>query len=222
MNKRFRILFYLTLCMALLLATTQALASPLDQQGKDTPTPKVPGAQATQKAIEKGLKQLDKPGKGKHVNFKGIVDAVNADSITLTLRDGSTVTVSLNSDTRIKFPGSKDSTLADIQPGMNAMVQAIRDQSDNLVARSVMVIPGKPVKVHRVGVVTAYSPGESVAIQDKNGNTFTFSLNEDTKLLPAARAGTLAVGSRVTVIAPRNPANDGTVAKGIVIHPAVP
>ena len=102
------------------------------------------------------------------------------------------------------------------------MVQAIRDQSDNLVARSVMVIPGKPAKAHRVGIVTAYSPGESITIEDKNGDTFTFSLNDDTKLLPPGRAETLAVGSRVTVIAPRDPASGGTLAKGIVIHPAVP
>ena len=222
MNKIYRILFYLVICMVLLFATTQVFASPSVQDEAATPTAKVPGAQATQKAIEKGNRQADKPAKGKHENYKGTVTAVNGDSITLTLRDDSTVTVSLSADTRIKMPGSKGAGIGDIQAGMNAMVQAIRDQGGNLTARSVMVIPGKPTKVHRVGVVTAYSAGESITIEDKDGNTFTFSLNDETKLLPADKADTLGVGSRVTVIAPRDPASGGFLAKGIVIHPDMP
>ena len=222
MNKRYRILLYLMVCMALLLAATQAFASPSSQQGNNPPKTKTPGAQATQKAIENVAKGAEKPTKGKHENFKGTVSAVDVNSITLTLLDDSSVTVSLNSYTRIKFPGPKASAPDGIQPGMNAMVQAIRDQSGNLVARSVVVIPGKPAKTHRVGTVTAYSAGASITIEDKDGNTFTFALSADTKLLPADRAGTLAVGSRVTVIAPRNPASSGLTASGIVIYPAVP
>jgi len=222
MNKKYRILLYLMMCVALLLATTQAFASPSSQQGNNPPRTKTPGAQATEKAIENAAKDADKPAKGKHENFKGTVSAVDANSITLTLRDDSSVTVSLNSSTRIKFPGPKDSAPDGIQPGMNAMVQTIRDQSGNLVARSVMVIPGKPAKTHRVGTVTAYSAGASITVEDKDGNAFTFALSGDTKLLPADRAGTLAVGSRVTVIAPRDPASSGLTASGIVIHPAVP
>ena len=85
-----------------------------------------------------------------------------------------------------------------------------------------MVIPGKPTKIHRVGVVIAYTPGVSITIQDKNGNEFTFTLTGETKLLPAERAEELAVGSRVTIIAPRDPASGGVTVKGIVIHPAKP
>jgi hypothetical protein len=132
------------------------------------------------------------------------------------------VTVGLNAETRLKFPGPKDSAPASIEPGMNAMVQAIRDQDGNLIARAVMVIPGKPSRIHRVGIVTEYSAGGSITIQDKNGNTYTFALSADTRLLPLERAGELAVGSRVTVIAPRDPAGGGVTVKGIVIHPAKP
>jgi len=101
-------------------------------------------------------------------------------------------------------------------------VQAIRDESGNLVARSVMVIPGKPSKIHRVGIVTAYTPGASITIQDKDGNTFTFTITGEIKLLPPERADQLAVGSRVTIIAPRDPASGGVTVKGIVVHPAKP
>jgi len=215
--KVYRILLFVLVGFALLFASTQALASPTNMpNAKDTP-----GAKATEKADDKATKQADKPH-GKHENFKGTVAAVDSASITLTLRDGSSVTVSLSSDTRIKFPGPKDSAPQGIEVGMNAMVQAIRDESGNLVARSVMVIPGKPSKIHRVGIVTAYTPGASITIQDKEGNAFTFTITGDIKLLPPERAGELAVGSRVTIIAPRDPVRGGVTVKGIVIHPAKP
>jgi hypothetical protein len=214
--KKYRFVFYLILSAALLLATSQAFASP-SLQGNNTPGPKTPGAPATEKAKP----QDDKP-KGKRENFKGTISAVGADSLTLTLRDGSSATVSLTTETRIKFPGPKHSAPTSLEPGMNVMVQAIRDPSENLVARSVMVIPGKPTKVHRVGAVTAYTAGASITIQDKDGNSHTFLLDGEIKILPPHRAGTLGVGSRVTIIASRDPASGGVTVKGIVVHPPKP
>ena len=211
--KIYRVLLFLLVGFALLFASTQVLAGPTNMPNANTP-----GAKATEKAA---TKQADKPH-GKHENFKGTVAAVDAASITVTLRDGSSVSVGLTSDTRIKFPGPKNSAPQSIEVGMTAMVQAIRDESGNLVARSVMVIPGKPSKIHRVGIVTAYTPGASITIQDKDGNTFTFTITGEIKLLPPERADQLAVGSRVTIIAPRDPASGGVNVKGIVIHPVKP
>ena len=218
--KRYRLFLLLALSLSFLLVTSQVFASPSYGKG-GTPGPNPPGAQATEKADEKDTNQADKLN-GKHEHFKGTLSAADSASITLTLRDGSSVTIGLSADTRLKFPGPKDSAPTSLQPGMNVMVQAIRDQSDNLIARMVMAIPGKPTKIHRVGVVTAYTAGQSITIQDKNGNTYTFTLNADTKLLPAERAGMLSVGSRVTIIAPRDPAIGGVAVKGIVIHPSLP
>ena len=213
--KRISISVALVLVFALLVVATRVLASPASFQGQQ----QTPGAKATQKAEERTGNQGNTLN-GKHENYKGTVSAVDSSSITLTLRDGSSVTVGLISDTRIKFPGPKGSAPTGIQPGTTAMVQAIRDQAGNLVARSIMVIPGKPSKTHRVGVVTAYSAGSSITIQDKDGNLFSFALSAETRLLPAERADTLAVGSKVTIIAPRDPATGGATANGIVIHPA--
>jgi len=219
--KRYRIFLALTLGIALLFVTTQAFASPVNMpEAKGTPV-HTPGAPATEKANSNGAGQANNPH-GKHENFKGIVTAIDTNNITLTVRDGSSVTVGLNSDTRVKFAGPKDSAPSGIQVGMNVMVQAILDQSGNLIARAIMVIPGKPTKIHRVGVVTAYTAGSSITIQDKNGNSYTFTITGETKLLPAERAGMLAVGARVTIIAPRDPATGGVTVKGIVIHPAAP
>lgn len=220
--KQFRILLLLTLAAALLLVTSQVFASSSTLPTANTKAPKTPGVQATEKADDNATKQADKSARGKHENYKGVVSAVDSSSITLTLRDGSSVTIGIAADTRLKFPGPKDSRPTEIQTGMIAMVQAIRDPNNNLVARAVMVIPGKPTKIHRVGTVTAYKAGQSITIQDKKGNSYTFTLGADIKLLPAERAGDLAVGSRVTIIAPRDPASGGVTVKGIVIHPATP
>lgn len=220
--KTFRLFLFLILSMTFLLITSHAFASASSLQGEKTHPAKTPGAQATEKANEKATKQARQPQKGKHEHFKGMISAVDTTSLTLTLRDGSSVTIGLNADTRIKFPGPKNSGTPAIQPGMNAMVQAILDQNNNLIASKIMVIPGKPSKIHRVGIVTEYIAGSSITIQDKKGNTYTFALSAETKLLPAERAELLQVGSRVTIIAPRDAATGGVSVKGIVIHPATP
>jgi hypothetical protein len=233
--KIYRVLLFLLVAFALLFASTQAFASPADVPAKNTPavtkTPKVKTDQATQKADEKATKQAEKADdkatkqadkdKDKHKNFKGTVSAYDASSISLTLKDGSSVTIALTPETRIKFAGKKGSN-STIEAGMSAMVQAIGDENGEYTARAVMVIPGKPVKVHRVGTVTEYTAGSSISIQDKDGNTFNFTLTAETRFLPAERAGELAVGSRVTLIAPRDPASGGVNVMGIVIHPAKP
>lgn len=228
--KKLRILLFLVVASAFFLAATQAFASPAElPNAKNTP-----GANATQKAEEKATQQAEKeadaakqPGKndkpkGKRENFKGTIAASDASSFTLTLRDGSSVTVGLTADTRIKFPGPKNAAPGGLAVGMTATVQAIRDENGSLTALRVMVIPGKPSKIHRVGIVTAYTPSASITIQDKDGNTFTFALTGEIKILPPERAGQLAVGARVTLIAPRDPASGGVSVIGIVVHPAKP
>jgi hypothetical protein len=234
--KIYRVLLFLFVAFALLFASTQVLASPVDiPNAQNASTTKTPGAKATEKAGDKATKQAEKVEdkatkqankedklKGKHEHFKGTVTAVDSDSLKLTLRDGSPMTIGLTADTRIKFPGPKNSAPTSIELGMTASVQAIRDENDQLVALRVMIIPGKPSKIHRVGIVTEYTPGASIKIQDKDGNTYTFTITGEIKLLPAERAGELEVGSRVTIIAPRDPATGGVTVKGIVIHPAKP
>lgn len=219
--KKTPLLTILTLTISLFFITTQALAGPAtNMDGKKTPGPpnppgspqNTPGAQATQQADKHS-------NQGKHQNFRGTIAAVDASSLTLTLGDGSSVSFSLTGDTRIKIPGQNGSS-ASLQVGMQAMVQAIADENGNLTARAVMAIPGQPIRVHRVGWVTAYTPGSSITIQASDGSLYTFALTGDTIILPADRAGELAVGSRVTIIAPRDPSSLGWTARGIVIHPA--
>lgn len=237
--KKIVVLTVLVLAVSLIAVNAQVLASPAIAAPKKTPGPggppatfdpgkpsspgnsgqggglgpqKTPGAQATAHAGDMH---------GKPTMVRGTISAVDASSLTLTLADGSSVTIGLTSDTRIKVPGPQaqgDTLLA----GMQVMVMAFSDSNDQLVARAVMVIPGKPVSAHRVGTVTAYTAGSSITIQAMDGNSYTFGLTANTKILPANGAGPLAVGSRVTIIAPRDPSAVGWTATGIVIHPAKP
>ncbi len=89
--------------------------------------------------------------------------------------------------------------------------------------REAAVVAGESVSangedVRRVGIVTAYTPGASITIQDKKGAYYSFTLAPYLKILPASRAGTLCVGATVTVIAPANSPNNKQIAVGIVIH----
>ncbi len=197
--------------------------------GTGTPTPNqpgggpplVPGAQATAQANGQGQQgqQGQQAAHGGPTILRGtiatLVPPTSPTSMTIQLADGSSQTIGLTTDTNIKVPGPKsegDTLLV----GMHVVVMAFPDQSNNLVARMVLAIPGQPVRVHRVGTVTAYSAGTSITIKATDGNTYTFSLTSGTQILPSGSQVT--VGSVVTIIAPRDPSTLVWTATGIVVH----
>ena len=157
--------------------------------------------------------------KRKHENFKGVIIEMGETSLTLELKDGTSVTIALTADTVYKMRGNKEGDAADLQTGMRAVVQAVRTDEDTLTARRVRIIPDKPERVHRVGIVTEYLPGESITIQAKDGQFYTFLLTAETKILPEPRVNLLVSGARVTIIAPRDPGEQTLTASGIVVHP---
>ena len=77
-------------------------------------------------------------------------------------------------------------------------------------------------EVERVGLVLAYTEGQSITIMDQHGDQFTFELDSDLKIVPPDRAHLLAPGAYVTVIAPNNGHDGKLIATGIVIHPHIP
>lgn len=175
------------------------------------PPPMTPGAKATEKAEPHGKPTI----------LRGTITVLNSTSLTLTLIDGTTAVVGLTPDTQIRVPGPK-SEGDTLLMGMHVVVMAFADQNNNLVARAVMVIPGQPVRVHRVGTVTAYTTGTSITtsitIKATDGNTYTFGLTPDTQILPPGSQVT--VGALVTIIAPRDPSTLVWTATGIVVHPS--
>jgi hypothetical protein len=211
----------------LFFSTASAFGSPADSASLAKPTtvpggkpttspggkpPVTPGAKATEHAAQP---------KGKRATYRGTVAAVGDASLTLTLADASSLTFAVTNDTRINVPTAGHSaTLADVNTGVPALIQAAQAGDGTLTALHVIIIPGKPTRIHRVGIVTAYSAGASITIQDKDGNTDTFVLTVDTKILPEARAGELAVGSRVTIISRRDVTGGPAAAQGIVVQPS--
>lgn len=183
---------------------------------------KTPGAQSTEKASERAAESQKDAGEkgGQKQNFKGtLVDLHNSD-LTIKLDDGTTRTFTIGSGSKIKVPGGKKAqSPSEIQKGSKVMVQAITT-TDPMTARHVMIIPGKPATSHHVGTVTEYAAGSKITIQPKKGDPVTFTLTPQTKILPAERAGELAVGSRVTLIYGRNVSGDAPEVRGIVVHPA--
>lgn len=238
--KKSAIFVILTMVVGLLLATTQVFASPVTVVAKNTekphgpPTPIETGVPPTENGMGvppaqngNGAPPAHTPGAqatahaglhGKPQIFRGTLTGVNSSSLTMTLADSSSVTIGLTPDTRIHVPGpnSAGDTLV---VGMQVVVMAFTDQNNALVARMVVAIPGQPERVHRVGKVTAYTAGSSITIQATDGNTYTFGLTSDTRVLPQDQAANLAVGSLVTIIAPRVPSSPGWIARGIVVHP---
>ncbi len=77
-------------------------------------------------------------------------------------------------------------------------------------------------EVERVGLVIAYTEGQSITIMDQHGDQFTFELDSHLKIVPPDRAHLLAPGAYVTIIAPNNFHEGKSIATGIVIHPHIP
>jgi hypothetical protein len=212
MKKSF-LLVSLLVILSMLFATTQVMAAPKpDKPGNPTPKEKTPNPDQPSNPSEKG------PKNGKPQNFKGTVTAVTDTGFTLLLADGTSVDLAVDASTQIKIPTLKNATLKELNLNVGAVVQARDDGTGKLVAKKVLVVPGKPVHFHRVGVVTDYQAGISITIKDKDDVLTTFLLTPDTKILPPELASTLAKGVTVTIISRRDPTGGALTAQGVVIH----
>lgn len=178
-----------------------------------------PGAKATEKADNRATQVKGKP-KGDRVTYRGTVAAVGQDSLTLSLEGGGSKTFVIAPSTQIRIPTlSGNATLADVHVGDQALVQVLKNDPSQ-TALFVSVVPGKPAPVHRVGTVTAYTPGVSITILDHTGSgSSTFLIAPETKILPKDRANELGIGSLVTIISRRDVTGGPLTAQGIVVHP---
>lgn len=219
------LLTILLIAGALVLLSSQAIAAPQSIEAKKTPAAadKDPEARATQKAEAQALraeaKALKAAEKVKKENYLGTISAVDAGNVTLLLKDGSVLVFAVTEETRLAMPTLKEATLEDFELGRKVKVKAIRAEDDTLTALSMKLVPGKPVKKYRVGIVTEYTPGESITIQAKEDKVFTYLLTEDTKILPTEREELLKVGAKVTIISPRDLTKIEQTALKIVVHP---
>jgi hypothetical protein len=194
---------------------TIAAPGPGDDSGTKNPEKNQPS--------DKNVRNTDSAnGKpAKPVNYSGTISAVDAGSLTLTLKDGSQVKFILNTDTKVKISGlGNGATLADLEAGGSATVRATKDDAGALVADTVEEKTEKAKLTHFAGTVTGYQPGASITIQDKKGASFTFQISADAKIKfdPKNGGDTLAVGSEVTIVALWDPAGGTANAKEIDVH----
>jgi hypothetical protein len=224
--KKFTFIFSFLLVISLfIVATTQVYGSSSTANDGSLSEGNLPGVKPTKKVNDHTPGPPEKTketAKGKPVNIKGFIASADVSSLVITQSDGSTVTVLITADTRIKISSmGKEGGVTALKAGMQVGVQAT-EKDGVLTARSIHVIPGKPTQSHNIGVVTDYQPGVRVSIAAKDGFTYTFLLSEDVKILPEERLSLLVVGAYVTVISPRDVTTTDLIATGIVIHPAVP
>jgi hypothetical protein len=129
----------------------------------------------------------------------GLVDSVGSDSITLKQKDGSLVTIAVNSDTKIHVNG-KPGSLSDIEQGYRAVVH--RTAADR---------PAKAIKAYERHGTGSYLRGvvdsvgsDSLTVKLRNGSSVTVAVNADTKIRlaghGAAALSDIKAGYRVNVL----------------------
>lgn len=202
--------------------------------------------QAEVRATEKA-ERMEAKLAGKKYHFRGEVTEVTETTLTVELKGGGVEVFALTDATVFKIPTlGQGATWEELNVGVQVMVTAVKpaeepvdpnatvtvtevptvDPSATPVAEvgeftavKVQVIPGKPEKIHRVGVVTEYVAGEKIIIEAKDGELYEFELSETTKILPEERVDLLVVGAKVTIISRRDPTGGPLAAQGVVVHP---
>ena len=117
----------------------------------------------------------------------GVVASVGADSITLTKKDGSSVTIPVTVDTEIRING-KSASLSDIGEGDRATV---RRASADGPATSINAGENRGRRVV-AGVVDAVG-ADSITIEQRNGASATIEVTGDTKIRVKGHSGAAAL-----------------------------
>lgn len=162
------------------------------------------------------------PPLNKHHSFVGNMTSISDDSFVVTTKNGD-VTITVNSETKYKVPGADNATLDNFNVGDRVAILAVEVTTDSgveNVALHVILIPGRPIYIHRVGTIESYQAGASITLKDRKGETSTFIVTGDTKIVfkkGATNSTEPKVGDRATVIARRDPAADQFTAKAIIV-----
>ena len=92
---------------------------------------------AAAKAEREAEKAERKEGKGKKVNFRGTVAAVDAATLTVDVGGSSQVVFALTEKTSIKVPTVKSATWESLNLGVQVMVQAVevKEETEPVAAR---------------------------------------------------------------------------------------
>ena len=143
----------------------------------------------------------------------GTVTAVDADSLTLKSRDGSTRTIDLTGSTTFKLGGAEGKK-SDIKVGSIVVVTGSQGSGDAFTASTVRI----QVRLDRVvGEVTAKTK-DSITVKQRDGSTVTLKVGAATKFAVRGAGSPalddIAVGMKVVAVGTRNA--DGSLAASLV------
>jgi hypothetical protein len=154
---------------------------------------------------------------GKRHSFEGTIKSKVDTTLVVTTKKGDE-TFKVNSDTEYKVPGMKNAALDNFKIGNKVSVSTREVTISGTVvqvAQRLTLIPGKPIKVKRTGIITAYVENTSITVQDKKGNSTTFIIDANTKISLKKGVTGIAVGDQATISARRYPAESQFTAKTI-------
>lgn len=144
---------------------------------------------------------------------EGTVTAYTAgSSITINDEDGNPATFVINADTKINYP--KDITT--IIPGNSVKVASTEDAAGTTLTATMINVEKLSKEVRNSGVVTAYTAGSSITINDLKGNPATFVINADTKINYPEGITSIVLGDSVNISGTRG--TDGTTLTANVIN----
>jgi hypothetical protein len=171
--------------------------------------------------VNNAIRIMAKAPLAKHHAYVGILINWSEGGFTVTPKKGDAVDIVVNDQTKYKVPGVKDATINNFKDDDKVAVLAV--ESDEVItALHVVLIPGKPVFVQRVGTIKDYVEDEYITLDGKKGES-TFTVTADTKFI--SKNGALVppediVGQRAVVIAQRVPSEDTFTARTILVFPA--
>jgi len=117
----------------------------------------------------------------------GEVQAKTDDSITVKLKDGSTVQLVVDAETKIKT-GDKDASGMDAVPVGSRVAVLAENTTSSPAALRVMVVPGQPQREHRTFTLVEAN-GNIVVVEDETGNRLEIEIDHE---ISDAIAGELA------------------------------
>ncbi len=129
--------------------------------------------------------------------YFGTVAEISSQKLKLTTKDGI-LELNVIAETTVSTPGKEQAAVADVKAGDKIAVLAF-DQSGNLIARQIRVIPAKPSTSHKTGVII-----------EKTANTLTIQDEAGTKTVIDIPAGVTdkELGQLLTIITRKGPSSD--------------
>jgi hypothetical protein len=119
----------------------------------------------------------------------GKVQSVGSNSITLTKKDGSAITIGVTSDTKILVNG-KAATLADVEAGYGVLVRRSSADGPAAVIRAYETKQAGQ-KLLVAGIVDSVG-SDSITLEGHSGATVAVTVNASTMIRVAGKAGSLA------------------------------